>query len=297
MQHQPETTSQSTHPHPPEGLPYEAWMQLMLDFFRQGGEIARELQRDITPLHKADRSIVTKADIQISELAYQIFSPLKKQGHLIVEEESVCDLGPPTEALFREHDFIWAIDPIDGTKAYTMHLPTYAISVGLIYKGRPLMGGVYLPKTDELFIHDGQKANLIENPFSTDAHTESLSMLKTFERYFPFDIISKMGVKDYDPINLPCDITASNAFATSLAHVVAGRTCGSYFKLSLWDMAGAWPLLEAVGAKIIRIRDGQPLDEMNAGLLRENWCIKEGYIACNPAFYKTLVKGFVPRKK
>ena len=298
MPHQPDPHTDKhiqIHPHAPDDLPYEAWMRLMMDFFRQGGDIARQWQRKLTPSHKGDKSIVTEADVEISTLAHQIFAPLKEQGHLVVEEESVSDLGAPTADLFAKHDFIWAIDPIDGTKAYTMHLPTYAISVGLLYKGTPLMGGVYLPKTDELFIHDGQKANLIENPFSTQTHTENLCVLKNLVGYMPFDIISKVYADRYDPKKLPCDLTASNAYATALAYVAAGRTCGSYFKLALWDMAGAWPLLACSGAQILRIKDGKSISEVTPDMLTQTWCFKDDYIACNPAFYESFKKAFKAR--
>lgn len=281
-------SAEHTQTHPPETLPYGQWNQLMMDFFRQGGNIARKWQRQITPTRKADKSVVTEADLEVSALAQRIFAPLRESGHLILDEETIADAGAPSADIFANHDFIWAIDPIDGTKAYTMGLPTYAISAGLLYKGRPLMGGVYLPKTDELFVHDGQKAMMVENPFSTTTHTENLAVPKTFQRRMLFDVVSNGCADLYHPQSLPCDLTASNASATALAFVAAGRTNGCFFRHCLWDMAGAWPLLVSSGAQLLRLSDGQPLTRMTHTELDENWQIKEPYIACNPDFYQNF---------
>jgi myo-inositol-1(or 4)-monophosphatase len=46
---------------------------------------------------------------------------------------------------------VWIVDPIDGTRAFLAGLPDWSISVALTQAGRPIVGAVYAPVTDELF--------------------------------------------------------------------------------------------------------------------------------------------------
>ena len=280
---------------PPEDLPYETWLRLMMDFFRKGGDIARKWQRQITPSHKADKTVVTEADLEISALAHRVFGDLKDKNHLILDEETAIDVGAPTGELFRDHPFMWVIDPIDGSSAYAAQRASYGLSVGLIYEGRPVMGGVYMPATDELFIYDGNTPLLMHRPFSTHVHTEPLAMGTSLQGHVFFDVINKRPFKTYDLHQLPADITASNAFALGLAQTAAGRVCGTIFTASLWDMVGAWPLLDAVGAKLHNIKTGEALAQITPDLLDQNWGFKDAFIACNPAFFDPLRQGFVRR--
>ena len=280
---------------PPEDLPYETWLRLMMDFFRKGGDIARKWQQQITPSQKRDKTIVTEADLEVSALAHQIFGGLKAKNHLIIDEETVAEVGAPSQELFREHPFMWVIDPIDGTSAYAAQRTSYALSVGLMYNGRPVMGGVYLPKINHLFIYDGNTPLLMQRPFSTRVHTEPLTMSASIQGHVFFDVLSKRPFNTYDLNQLPADITASNAAAIGLAHTAAGQVCGSFFKACLWDMAGAWPLLDAVGAKLHNLETGAALAQITPDLLDQNWHFQDAFIACNPAFFDALSQGFVRR--
>ena len=47
---------------------------------------------------------------------------------------------------------LWIVDPIDGTRSYLAGRPDWAISVARVDDGRPVLAGVYVPATDELFM-------------------------------------------------------------------------------------------------------------------------------------------------
>ena len=47
---------------------------------------------------------------------------------------------------------VWVVDPIDGTRAYLAGSPDWTISVALVISGRPVLGALYAPVTDELFL-------------------------------------------------------------------------------------------------------------------------------------------------
>lgn len=61
--------------------------------------------------------------------------------HAVLGEEDDEDADDVT----RLPDFVWALDPLDGTKNFVEGLPVYACSVGVLYRGVPVVGAVYLP--------------------------------------------------------------------------------------------------------------------------------------------------------
>ncbi len=48
-------------------------------------------------------------------------------------------------------DYVWVVDPIDGTKEFIEGVPQFSISIALVYLGNPIIGVIYNPSTDELF--------------------------------------------------------------------------------------------------------------------------------------------------
>jgi myo-inositol-1(or 4)-monophosphatase len=89
------------------------------------------------------KNVVTDADIKINDF---IVSEIKKifPDHSIYSEE---ETGEQSE----KGEYIWVIDPIDGTSNFSRHIPHFAVSVGLLKNNEPAVGAVYNPITGELF--------------------------------------------------------------------------------------------------------------------------------------------------
>ena len=49
------------------------------------------------------------------------------------------------------NDYVWVVDPIDGTKEFIDGVPQFSISIALVHLGDPIIGVIYNPSTDELF--------------------------------------------------------------------------------------------------------------------------------------------------
>lgn len=269
------------------------WLRAMYAIWQEGGELARKNHRGITATAKADSSLVTETDLAISRIAQEKLAPFVKEGHLVLDEESIGDVGKPSQKLLDNHDFIWAVDPIDGTHSYAYRRPLYCISIGLMYKGKPLMGGVYMPATDELFVYDGQQALLLQHPFSPNVHTEVLKPLAELGRHDFLDVCSsytQMHVRF--KVSGRFDQTALNAAAVSMAYLAAGRSCACLFRASIWDMAGAWPLLNALGIEMIDYFTDAPLKTLTADIMDDKWHLKSTYICCKPAFFSEIKSHF-----
>src|SRR5262249_50095104 len=132
---------------------------------RAAGDIARATARG--PFKRwtkgADRSPVTEADIAVNEFLRDRLSDLMRDAGW-KSEESPPEQSNPTVPL------VWIVDPIDGTRAFISGSADWSISVALAEHGRPLVGAIYAPTTDEMFLAlRGQGAWLNSAPIKVSA--------------------------------------------------------------------------------------------------------------------------------
>ncbi|HKR80337.1 MAG TPA: 3'(2'),5'-bisphosphate nucleotidase CysQ [Nitrospira sp.] len=112
---------------------------------RVAGERAKDLAlKGFEVKTKKDRSPVTTADLEVNRILREM-QETHFPGDGWLSEES------PDDPARLSKDRVWIVDPIDGTKAYVNKLPEYCISVALAEAGRPVLGAVFNPSTDELF--------------------------------------------------------------------------------------------------------------------------------------------------
>ena len=93
---------------------------------------------------------VTEADRNAERVIRQAIRA-RFPGHGIIGEEFGAE---NTEA-----DYVWVLDPIDGTKSFISGLPTWGTLIALQHKGRPVYGMMHQPFTGEKFYGDGRTAH------------------------------------------------------------------------------------------------------------------------------------------
>lgn len=86
------------------------------------------------PVTSADRA---SQDYLVAEIT-RLFP-----GHGILGEERAGE--PANESEDTAPDFLWVLDPLDGTTNFLNGLPVYAASIGVLYRGWPLAGAIYVP--------------------------------------------------------------------------------------------------------------------------------------------------------
>lgn len=102
-----------------------------------------------TTLH----DVVTKADLASQQIIGDAIKKHHPEHGIVGEEEN---LDHQSDA-----DYVWYIDPLDGTKNFSTRIPIFGINIGLAHKGEIILGAVYLPFTDEFcFAEKGKGAFL-----------------------------------------------------------------------------------------------------------------------------------------
>ena len=98
---------------------------------------------------------VTIADLKVNEIIIQrISEKYKKISWEILSEENV---KLPSTKYDKSADWIWVLDPLDGTKDFIQGTSNYAMHLALNYQKKPYIGVVLIPEKDELWITNGNK--------------------------------------------------------------------------------------------------------------------------------------------
>jgi myo-inositol-1(or 4)-monophosphatase len=213
----------------------EGAFQETLEIIRRLGDQARSEQGRITREHKADGTCVTPMDREI-ESQLRAFLHSKFPMHQVLGEEG--GLSGPTDG-----NATWVIDPIDGTANYSLGLPIWSVSVGLLVGGTPQWGCVYIPSLGMIFLaQKGRGATRNGEPI---APLKRNSLQKE-------DIIgiTSDGARYYD-YRFPQKIRAMGSAAAQVVFVA----CGNYVAYFLdewyvWDIAAALLIAREAGARV-----------------------------------------------
>ena len=118
--------------------------EVILPFFRSAiGAEDKSRGGVFDPVTEADRG----AEAAMRRLIAQTFP-----AHGVIGEEYGRDRP--------EAEYVWVLDPIDGTKSFISGLPTWGTLIGLMHRGRPVYGMMAQPFTRERFYGDGKRAKL-----------------------------------------------------------------------------------------------------------------------------------------
>jgi myo-inositol-1(or 4)-monophosphatase len=159
----------------------------------------------------------------------------------------------------------WLIDPIDGTTNFLYGLPGYAVSIAACSDdgtemGRPEVGAVYVPATDELFSAvRGRGAWLDGGSIRCTATTElGLALVATGFSYLP-ERRAQQARRVAALLPQVRDVRRLGAAAPDLCYVAAGRV-DAYFEefLGPWDLAAGALIAAEAGCTVTSI-DGSPV--------------------------------------
>ncbi len=218
-----------------------------------GHLIKRLAKQPHTITYKGAIDLVTEADVQSEAL---IIAGIKERfpDHGILAEEKGSEQG--------ESDFLWIIDPVDGTTNYAHGFPVYGVSIALEYRGEVIAGVVYEPNLDELFTAEKGKGAFLNGSPIRVSETRDLdkSLLATG---FPYDfrIDPERIIKLFTAFSLRTQgIRRAGAATIDLVSLACGRFDGFWeFGLKPWDMAAGGLIATEAGARITMM-EGQPYD-------------------------------------
>lgn len=102
---------------------------------------------------KEAQGVVSNADIEAENYLINHLRPLVPGAEFLAEESAFKNYGGKSAAYkkYQEKDFVWIIDPLDGTTNFLNNMDYFGVCICLAYKGEPLIGVVHRPPTHETY--------------------------------------------------------------------------------------------------------------------------------------------------
>lgn len=156
-------------------------------------------------------------------------------------------------------EYIWIIDPLDGTTNFLHQIPIYAISIALQYQNDIIFGLVYEVNRQECFYAlKGQGAFLNHNKISVNDAAFADTLIATGFPYYDFSKTKAyLGVLE-ELMKRTRGIRRMGAAAVDLAYVACGRFNGFYeYSLAPWDVAAGALLVREAGGIVTDFQGGE----------------------------------------
>lgn len=241
------------------------------------GQLARQYFNNVASTRKADRSIVTEADKAVEHQIVASISARYPSHGILGEEQTSREL---------DREFVWVVDPIDGTASFVSGLGSWCVSIGLLRAGTPYLGVIYLPLLDDCYYAGPENVAYLNNhPIHVispetweDEHW--LATPATLHRRFDLDFVGKTRVL--------------GSTAAQMCYVARGSALGALLvDAHPWDIAAGLVIVRAAGGVVV------PLDttvSAPGNLLGDTWHTRP-LLAAHPEQIGLLQQAFSPRNK
>jgi len=235
-------------------------MNVAIAAAEKAGEIMRRQVQHIESIpvtRKARHDYVTEIDHACeAEIVREIsrFYP----DHAILAEESGAS---------GESDYLWIIDPLDGTSNYLHGLPHFAVSISQQFQGRTEHAVVYDPMRDEMFTSTrGSGAYLNKSRIRVSQRTELegaiLATAFPFRKREHMPVYMNIFTRLWDQAE---DFRRAGTASLDLAWTAAGRVDG-FFEIGLkpWDVSAGALLVREAGGVVSDFSGGDKVEESDS---------------------------------
>jgi myo-inositol-1(or 4)-monophosphatase len=215
-----------------------------------GRLLRRGLDEAMEVGYKGAVDLVTNFDGLAQEVIVDLISSAFPR-HAILAEEG---LRPAAKS-----EFLWVIDPLDGTTNFAHRLPVFAVSIGLVFRGAPVLGVVFDPVREDMFTaaagggaYCGGRSIRVSSVGDLDR-----SLLATG---FPYDI-RESPVNNLDHFQNFClraqAVRRCGSAALDLCYLACGRFDGFWeLKLKPWDVAAGAIIVTEAGGRVTDLDGG-----------------------------------------
>lgn len=234
---------------------------LILEIYNSDN-IGLEIKEDNSPVTKADKV----ADNTIRKILHEAFP-----SYALLTEESEDDKSRLS------NDYVWIVDPIDGTKEFVAHSDEFTINIGLSYKHEPVLGVILIPVTGEIYYaikgqgayyQKGEKRVKIHVNFRTNDLTTLVS------RFHSNDDEQAMIAKHSGKIKHQ-KVVGSSIKGCVIAKGEAEMSYRFSSNTKEWDTCAMQTIVEEAGGLLLKFTGERILYN------REDVYNRGGYVICN----------------
>ena len=250
----------------------ELMKQFAIQLAKEAGKIIKDNFGKIESFELKSRTeLVTKIDKQIDDFIVKKIKEKYPEHSILIEESGSYD---------KKSEYKWVIDPLDGTHNFIYGIPLFSVSIALAHKDSVILGVIYFPMTNDLYVAEkgkgaflnGKKITVSKRNFKEqnvmiyDAHFGAGNKdfkLKIFDKLI--DYVSKTRV--------------FGCATLDLVYVASGIVdLGILIKAKPWDFAAGALIVEESGGKVTDMKGNK-------------WTINtENLVASNNKFHEKIIE-------
>ena len=201
---------------------------------KEAGQIILQCQRSHN--EKKDGSPVTEADTQADAFLLTELKAYYPECGFLTEESD--------DSLSRlEKDWVWIIDPLDGTKEFINHEDEFTVNIALVHKGIPVLGIIYAPAKEDLYSAQKGKGATKNGKRIQVSTSSDIRILMSKRHRSPLDaFLSHQEWKDV--------ISVGSSLKGCWIAEGRAEACIRLTQQKEWDVAAMFCIVEAAGGKI-----------------------------------------------
>jgi len=215
---------------------------------------------------KGDRNLVTNLDKSAEEM---IIDGIRKKfpDHAILGEEGGKIGG--------DKEYLWIIDPLDGTHNFIRGINIFGVSIGIIHKDEFIGGVIYMPLEDELYVGEkGNGAYKNNSKISVSKYSDLKECSISFDssiRYSPDIMLKVLDVLARESFN----IRMFGSSVRVLTYIAEGKLDFAVeFHDRPWDFSGGVCIIEEAGGRLTDLK-GEKLTYKTIGYVASNGVIHQ----------------------
>ena len=244
----------------------------------EAGTIMLQKTRDLhrlTIYAKAENDFVSEVDIACEEIVIEHIQKAYPEHAILSEEKGFNEV--------KGSDYCWVIDPLDGTTNFLHGFPFFAVSIGLLHRQKPVVGVIFDPVHNELFVAgQGQGATLNQRKIRVNKKKEiSAALIGTGIPCQHNQNVDVYLANIRSLITQSASIRRAGAAALDLCYVAAGRLDAFWeFGLKSWDITAGTVIVQEAGGMVGDMAGG--FTHLETGNI----------LAANSVLFKTLLNEF-----
>lgn len=192
---------------------------------------------------KSDNSPVTEADISCNRI---ITDELAKTNHAVLSEESADD------QLRLDAEFVWVVDPLDGTTDFVERTGEFTIMIALVQAGRPILGIIAQPVARTIFVaqdgagsYKGADGAWIRMRTAPDVELAECSAVRSRNHFSETDqrVMARLGITKITALG-------SSIKACSVASGDSDIYITTTDRMKEWDTCASWCIVAEAGGRM-----------------------------------------------
>ena len=242
--------------------------------YKAGELILRNFRQPQEVYMKAPTEVVTQVDRDAEDIIVRTIRQAFPNHEFLGEEGHTAS---------QEADHVWVIDPLDGTRNYTLGIPFFCTSIALSVRGQPVLGVIHDPNHGETFSAQAGEGAYLNG---TQVHCQprpSLEQAIAYAGFVPAQSPDNPELALPMVIRLRPHIAAVRnlgSAALSLAYVACGR-----LDIAFQDWVSAWDVL--AGSVLVKEAGGMVTDVCGSEISATSQSI---IATTNPAFHTTVLR-------